>query len=59
MRPCKDCPYWYKLDCDTYPTCHYEGLDNWAPCECEDDYDYDDYCEDLDEYYYQEGEANV
>ncbi len=41
---CKDCGYWYKEDSESYPRCHYEGLDDWAPCNYEEpDYsDYDD-----------------
>lgn len=33
---CKDCPYWWKEECENYARCHYEGPENWAPCEQEE-----------------------
>ena len=33
---CKDCPYFWKEDCERYARCHYEGPDGWAPCEQEE-----------------------
>lgn len=36
---CKECGYWRKEECETYPRCHFEGPDDWAPCAQEDDYE--------------------
>lgn len=34
---CRDCPYLWKAEGEEFSRCHYEGPDNYAPCE-EDDY---------------------
>ena len=36
---CKECAYWWKEKCEAYPRCHFEGPDDWAPCNYEDDYE--------------------
>ena len=40
---CKDCPYCWKAEDESYARCHFDGPDGWAPCEIEDDYTPDDY----------------
>jgi hypothetical protein len=42
---CEDCPYHYCDDYEDYPSCHYQGEDNYAPCSYEEPYEenYDDY----------------
>lgn len=38
---CDNCGYWWQEAGEDYPSCHYEGPDEWAPCaqdgECEDE----------------------
>ena len=36
---CKECGYWWQEECETYPRCHFEGPDDWAPCAQENDYE--------------------
>ena len=36
---CKECAYCYKTDRDDYPTCQYEGPDEWCPCVAQDEAD--------------------
>ena len=35
---CEHCGYWWRERGEEHPSCHYEGPDQWAPCEDEDDY---------------------
>lgn len=45
---CKDCGYYWKEEHEDYAGCHYTGVEEWAPCnqeeeeEIEDRYTYDD-----------------
>ena len=45
---CTDCVYYYKIEGDAFPYCHFEGPVGWAPCEQEEEpeeedrYTYDD-----------------
>ena len=29
---CSDCGYYWQWKGEDYPTCHYEGPDEWSPC---------------------------
>ena len=33
---CEDCPYHYCDEDEHYPSCHYNGDDNYAPCSYEE-----------------------
>ena len=45
---CTDCVYYYNIEGDAFPCCHFEGPVGWAPCEQEEEseeedrYTYDD-----------------
>lgn len=36
FNDCKNCPYWWKEECESYARCHFEGPEGWAPCEQEE-----------------------
>ena len=38
-KMCENCPYHYKTEDDSFPCCHFEGPDGWAPCEYEEEYE--------------------
>ena len=43
MTRCERCGYFWREGWEDYPSCHYEGPDEWAPCEQDgDDYEEDD-----------------
>lgn len=33
-----NCGYYWKEEWEDFPSCHFEGPNNWAPCE-QDDYE--------------------
>lgn len=39
INPCKNCGYHWQEDWESFPSCHYEGPHEWAPCEAEDEAD--------------------
>ena len=36
MMRCEDCSYYWIEDGEKYPSCKYEGPNDWAPCEEEE-----------------------
>lgn len=39
INPCENCGYHWQEDWESFPSCHYEGPHEWAPCEAEDEAD--------------------
>lgn len=39
---CTHCGYYWQEDGDDFPCCHFEGPAGWAPCEQDDEPDYDE-----------------
>lgn len=46
-NPCANCGYWWQEEWEDYPSCHYEGPTEWAPCEQDDFQDTEEYDPDL------------
>ena len=32
MTRCEQCGYFWQEENEDYPSCHYTGIDAWAPC---------------------------
>ena len=45
MGFCKrfNCGYWWREEGEKFPRCHFDGPDDWAPCEVEDNEEESDY----------------
>lgn len=59
MNPCTNCGYHWQEDWESFPSCHYEGLHQWSPCEAADEADriemerqeYEDFVRQIEEEY--------
>ena len=40
---CQQCGFYYQAVGGDFPTCHYEGPDEWAPCVLADEEDRNEY----------------
>ena len=36
-NPCENCGYHWQEEWESFPSCHYEGPHQWAPCEANDE----------------------
>lgn len=59
---CSDCGCYWQDEDESYPTCHYEGPDDWSPCVQADEDDrrareeaeYEDFKRQIEEEYAEE-----
>lgn len=53
---CKCCAYYWQEDGENFPRCHYESMGGFdpAPCEIEDNYDEQEYENDIADLYEEE-----
>lgn len=38
-NPCENCGYYWREGYEKFPSCHFDGPHEWAPCEAADEAD--------------------